>query len=101
MNRNPYLSINAGNNNAEITKETYLNTGLPNANNSGAGQRYKTSRMQWRGLNLLSNVDSGYLSNACNISMDALPYLVPTPNYSEYKTGYAVPISLFAFDDFF
>ena len=100
MNRNPYLSINAGNNNAEITNETYLNTGLPNANNSGAGQRYKTSRLQWRGLNLLSNVDSGYLSNACNITMNALPYLEPTPNYSEYKTGYAVPISLFAFDDF-
>lgn len=99
-NDKPYLSITAGAHNSQITRETYLNIGLPNADNTGSGQRYKVSKVQWRGLNLLSNVDSGYLSNACNISMDALPYLVPTPNYYEYKTGYVVPISLFAFDDF-
>lgn len=100
MNKIPYLSVGARSNNTEITRDIYLSTAVPNANDSGAGQKYKTSRLQWRGLNLLSNVDSGYLSNACNITMNELPYLAPTPNYESYKTGYTVPISLFAFDDF-
>lgn len=96
----PFLSVGAGGHDTEVTSNTYLNVGIPNAGNTGAGQKYKVSRLQWRGLNLLDNVDSGYLSNACNVSMDMLPYLVPTANYERYKNGYNVPISLFAFDDF-
>jgi hypothetical protein len=67
-------------------------------NATGTGKAYQDDIVQWKGLNQRDIIDSGELSYTKNISSDALPYLIPRPSRSDYKTGIANPQGLFAIE---
>lgn len=60
----------------------------------------RSYRTSWHGIHRKQTEDSGYISSSINISVEAIPYLVPAPSPSNVKTGYANPISVHGFDDF-
>lgn len=68
-------------------------------NATGTGKAYQDNIVQWKGLNQRDIIDTGELSYTKNISSDALPYLVPRPPRSDYKTGISNPQGLFATED--
>lgn len=65
----------------------------------------KLTKVDWSGLNRRHVIDSGEISEECNISTVEAPYLVPSP-LLEALTGtagelkYEAPISMFGFGDF-
>ena len=76
-------------------EKSYLERYVPSAESSM--RSYRTS---WHGIHRKQTEDSGYISSSTNISVEAIPYLVPAPSPSNVKTGYANPISVHGFDDF-
>ncbi len=73
----------------------YLQMPLP------SGKKYsKMTKVAFGGLNKRYTLDSGYLSKESNISTSAYPYLTPSEQKEEVLSGYFMPISMSAFDDF-
>ena len=62
-------------------------------NATGTGKAFQDVIIQWKGLNLRDTIDTGELTYTKNICSDALPYLVPRPPRSEYKSGIVLFIS--------
>jgi hypothetical protein len=67
-------------------------------NATGTWKEYQDNIVQWKGLNQRDIIDTGELSYTKNISSDALPYLVPRPSRSDYKTGISNPQGLFSIE---
>lgn len=65
-----------------------------------AESNYKTAKITWHGINRKVTEDSGYMSEAVNISTEKLPYSIPAPIPDSVKDGYENPISIHGFDDF-
>jgi hypothetical protein len=68
-------------------------------NATGTGKAFQDVIIQWKGLNLRDTIDTGELAYTKNICSDALPYLVPRPPRSEYKSGIVNPQGLFPTED--
>lgn len=65
-------------------------------NATGTGKAFQDVIVQWKGLNQRDIIDTGELSYTKNISSDELPYIVPRPPRSDYKTGIVSPQGLFS-----
>ena len=63
--------------------------------------RYTEISASWRGLNRSEKIDSGYLSDVLNLSLDSSPYLETSPKPSVIRSGYDLPISIHAFNGFY
>lgn len=70
---------------------------------------YTSVKYDWSGLNRRQTVDTGMLSEECNISTLEAPYIIPSQTrediLNEYYTAYddnryEKPVAMFAFDDF-
>jgi hypothetical protein len=66
---------------------------------TGTGYKSEMKIIEWKGLNQRDTIDTGELSYTKNISSDALPYLIPRPSRSDYKTGITNPQGMFATED--
>lgn len=76
-------------------KLEYLQVPLP------SGQRqFKTTKIDWLGLNKGITLDSGELSYESNISTNEYPYITPSRDKAVYAEDYYKPIGMFGFDDF-
>lgn len=51
------------------------------------GQRYRMFKVAWGGLNKTNEIDTGQLSDASNIDMGELPYIVPCTLLQQYISG--------------
>ncbi len=64
----------------------------------------KITKVDWSGLNRRHIIDSGEISEECNISTMEAPYLVPSPLpevlYANGELKYEAPIAMFGFGDF-
>ncbi len=60
---------------------------------------YRMVRVNWAGLNKREEVDTGYLSDAKNISTSELPYLTPAQKPEKQAWKYEHPIGMFGLDD--
>ena len=73
----------------------YLQMPLP------SGKKFsRMAKVSFGGLNKRYTIDSGALTQEKNISTNAYPYLTPSEQKEEVLSGYVMPISMSAFDDF-
>ena len=74
---------------------SYLQMPLPQ------GSKYsKMTKVSFGGLNKRQVIDSGSLSMESNISTNEYPYLTPCNKKLSVLSDYAIPIGMYAFDDF-
>ena len=75
---------------------TYLQVPLP----SVSQKTYKSTRVNFSGLNKKHTLDTGVLSYEKNISTAEAPYLTPSPMPKQYKKYEDGIFDVFGFDDF-